>query len=265
MPDIDQIITTPAGLQLVYMAKAHRYKLGVNGEKPAFVPSVSTILDKALSKSLSGWAERGAVEGMLRLAMEGKLSGANVEDALELMKKRGLRYWQRRDAAAMRGTSVHEAFEALGEGKVPKVTDYPVHERGYIQAIARWWGTYEPKVLHNELMVGSAVHGYAGRMDLLAEVDGRVGVLDLKTSRAVRESHHFQTAGYRLAVAESGYPATSFGAIVRADQDGTFEYLESWATPSQFLALHKSYLAQKGFEAATPAEHKPKRKAKEAA
>lgn len=259
---------TPSGRTIVYYDKAHRYKIDRGGGMD-FVPSVSTILDKALAKNLSGWAERGGVLGVQTLVSRGRPVQTMGPDAiLDEMHAAGLRYYQRRDAAALRGTSIHNAFEQLSMGTAPRLSDYPLGERGYLQAITRWWLEHDPAVLHTEIMVASWVHGFAGRMDLLADIGAGPEVIDLKTSKAVRESHHFQTAGYRLGVRESGYGETVGGRVLRVGEDGTFELVKTWATEEQFVALHQSYLAQRVFEKATPAEHKyqsPRVKEKKAA
>lgn len=255
-----EIATTPSGIHIAYYDKSHRYKIGEDSKSLAFVPSVSTILDKTLAKNLSGWAERGAVDGMLTLHRMGKLRELDATRALALLHDHGLRYYQTRDKAAQRGTDVHAVMEKLAEGVVPKVGDYPQAQWGYVQALCNWWIKANPEVIHSELMVASLMYGYAGRMDLLAKVNGKLGVIDLKTSRGVRESHHYQTAGYRLAVEESGYGTPEFGAILRVGEDGAYEYVESWAEDWQFIDLVKSHTAQKTFERATPEQYKVKRK-----
>lgn len=272
-PLLSSIVTTPSGMRIAYFDKSHRYKIGhedegVGGSEAEmnFVPSVSTVLDKTVPKSLSGWAERGGVEGALKIMREDggvSIPIDNPEAWLDDMKRRGLRFWQRRDQAGLRGTSVHTAFELLASGEIPKLSDFPEHERGYIQGIARWWIQTEPDVEHSELMVGSYLHGYCGRLDLIANLGptGRRGVIDLKTSRAIRETHHFQTAAYRIGVEEAGYGETDFGAILRVSEDGTYEFVETWATAPQFLALLGSYRALREFEQQTPKEYKRKRAA----
>lgn len=267
MAPTTEIATTPSGVQIVYYDKSHRYKIGrtrpvtgdemagitpvVNKDELRFVPSVSTILDKAISKNLTGWAERLTVGGVIEL---GQLRGwehlarLGPESMLKEMHALGARYYQSRDAAADRGTSVHKAFEELSEGKVPKLTDWPYEQRGYIQAIAKWWSEYNPDVIASEVMVASWDYQYAGRMDLLARLAGEVVVIDLKTSRAIRDSHHFQTAGYRLAARESGHGACEHGWILRVADDGTFEFVCSHATTRQFKNLMASYQSQREFE-----------------
>jgi hypothetical protein len=258
----DEIRTTPSGIRIHFNPRNHRYKIGRDADAMSFVPSVSTILGDTIPKNLSGWAERGAVEGCLAVLEEGWLPDA--EEVLARMEKRGLRHWQRRDAAADRGTSVHSAFEILGEGRVPKLSGFAPSQRGYVRAVCKWWADAEPVVLENELIVASMAHGYAGRLDLYCELDGVPTIVDLKTSSGVRESHHFQLAGYEVALSESGYGDVDAKAVLRVDNDGEYEYVESWATTGQFLALLDSYSAQKQFKTDTPEAHKYWKKKKAA-
>lgn len=259
---VDELVTTPSGYRIHFNPRNHRYKLGHDAESMTFVPSVSTILGDTLPKNLSGWAERGAVDGLLSLSRAAGIVFNDTDSALKAMQRNGLRHWQRRDAAALRGTTVHKAFELLGDGKVPNIAKAPADQRGYVQAIAAWWLDAQPEVEHNELMVGSWEHMFAGRLDLIARLkDGRRGIIDLKTSSAVRDSHHFQMAGYQIGVEESGYGDVDFRAVLRVANDGTYEFVESWATPDQFTALLAGYRAIKKFTKDTPPEHKRKKKA----
>lgn len=253
MPPTSEISTAPSGLRIVYYDKSHRYKIGMTADGLLFVPSVSTVLDKALPKNLTGWAERLTVAGIVSLEQLGRSPLRLGPDAiLKELHAKGLRYYQQRDNAAARGTLVHRAFESLCNGRVPFLADFEPEHRGYVQGIAKWWTTYNPEVLYAELMVGSLKHGFAGRMDLLCVIrwKGRtiVCVIDLKTSKAIRDSHHFQTAGYLLGALESGYPEAEKGFVLRVGADGEYEFVESWATGDQFLALVESMKAQKQFE-----------------
>jgi hypothetical protein len=254
---------TPSGIAIVFRHSNHRYQIAQGKEKLRYVPSVSTVLDKTLPKNLSGWAERNAVAGcleVLRAEPDQAPEDWTVDEALAYMQQMNLRWWQRREAAATRGTSVHSAFETLSEGKIPKLSDFPVGQRGYLRGLFAWWSEVQPEVEYSEVMLASANYDFAGRTDLIAKVDGRRGIVDLKTSKGIFESHHFQLAGYKHAAHESGYGEMDFTGILRVGDDGTFEFRESWATEKQFLSLLTSYTAQKQFEKETPKEFKPQRK-----
>ena len=257
-------VTVPAGCTIIYRDSNHRYQLRQGDEKPQYVPSVSTVLDGAIPKNLSGWAERNAVASVLEvLRAEPEQPGPEwgQEEMLSYMQHLNLRWWQHRQAAALRGTSVHTAFESLSEGTVPKLSKFPAAERGYLKGMFAWWAEHEPEAEMVEVMLASLQDRFAGRTDLVAKVNGRRGIIDLKTSKSIRESHHFQLQGYRSGLRDSGYGEVDFTAVLRVGDDGTFEFQESWATEGQWEALLESYTAQKQFERDTPKEIKDRRKA----
>jgi hypothetical protein len=66
-----------------------------------------------------------------------------------------------------------------------------------------------------EQTVYSCTHGYAGTMDLLAEVDGILTIVDFKTGKAVYSEAHLQNAAYRTALREMGHGDAKQGIIVR--------------------------------------------------
>ncbi len=66
-----------------------------------------------------------------------------------------------------------------------------------------------------EQTVYSLTHGYAGTMDLLAEVNGVLTLVDFKTGKAVYSEAHLQNAAYRFALREMGHGDTKQGVIVR--------------------------------------------------
>lgn len=264
MPAEAEVVTVPAGFTIVYRDSNHRYMLKEGAAKPFYVPSVSTVLSGAIPKNLSGWAERNAVASVLevlRSEPEQPIEEWAIEEMLTYMQHLNLRWWQHRQAAALRGTSVHTAFESLSEGTVPKLSKFPKPERGYLTGMFAFWAEYEPEVEMVEVMLGSLQDRFAGRTDLVAKVGGRRGIIDLKTSKSIRESHHFQLAGYRSGLRDSGYGEVDFTAVLRVGDDGTFEFQESWATERQWEALLESYVAQKQFEKDTPKEIKDQRRA----
>lgn len=257
-------VVTPSGIQISYYDKAHRYKIGRPALKGAstvdgsmrFVPSASGILD-ALPKALTGWGEGLGVKGALDVIVDAWAENGRepatwtVPQLLEAMKRANLRWWQVREVAAIQGTDVHEVFEQLSLGRPPRMSEIPLEKRGFVQAICRFWAERDPHVYHAELMVASWEHQFAGRMDLLASLDDDgPAVIDLKTSKKIRESHHFQTAGYQIGVSESGYGPCSEGYVLRVGADGKYELVKSWAKPEWFLALKGSYEVIKASEKA---------------
>jgi hypothetical protein len=199
------------------------------------VPSATTILEGCTAKdALPWWGMRVGLAAALKLFQDGIISwpALQTEDYAEtlsgvpsktraIMRGRGaarkpktlLEYHaleQRlttnhiRDDAGDRGTAVHTAVEQLGiEDVIPNIDEFPVEQRGYIRAIARWWMNQEPEFHRQEIIVGSREHAYAGRFDLDATMKGYGRCLiDFKTSKGVYESHFEQLRLYQVAEAE---------------------------------------------------------------
>ena len=58
------------------------------------------------------------------------------------------------------------------------------------------------KILWIETIVHSAVYGYAGKLDILAEIGKSTAVIDLKSVTTMQPATKIQLAGYAIAVAE---------------------------------------------------------------
>lgn len=104
---------------------------------------------------------------------------------------------QKRDTAAVRGTSVHEFAEQIIRGAEVTVPDEQVaYVEGYLHYLEDW----EPVSVHDEIAVGSREHGYAGRLDSIQDVPGlgRV-IVDYKTGKGVYGEVALQVAAYRFA------------------------------------------------------------------
>ena len=66
-----------------------------------------------------------------------------------------------------------------------------------------------------EQTVWSDVYGYAGTMDLLAVVNGKLTILDWKTSKALHPEYKLQVAAYAKALLEMGHGDVEQMIIVR--------------------------------------------------
>lgn len=131
--------------------------------------------------------------------------------------------------AQLRGTTVHEIGEAWAlEKKLPKLAEHPAEWHGYIRAMAGFLRSIADEEFESaEVLVGSAVHGYAGTCDTVTVARAQNGVRrrrDYKTSKQVYPSSHFrQLEGYEHAAVEMGDEPTDARSIVCLYEDGTFE------------------------------------------
>ncbi|MDO8473936.1 MAG: PD-(D/E)XK nuclease family protein [bacterium] len=95
------------------------------------------------------------------------------------------------------GTLVHTTIERML--KKEAVEALPLIQPSLL-AFSKWQKEYEVKIIdpyaHVEKRVYDMDAGYAGTVDMVAEVQGVVGVVDLKTSNGMQDAYFLQTAAY---------------------------------------------------------------------
>lgn len=102
--------------------------------------------------------------------------------------------------AANWGTLTHITIEKLFKmeqvGIDPKIAPS-------IEAFFEWKSQHDVKIQDPqndiERMVFDAENIYAGKMDVLAEIDGKIGILDIKTGTGIWDEYFLQTAAYMNA------------------------------------------------------------------
>ena len=106
------------------------------------------------------------------------------------------KWWGMRRAAEW-GTLIHETVEAMlrGEHIIPDAKCAVA-----IETFLHWQGEYPLRIGNPandiEARVWDLEYGYAGTIDVIAEVEGVRGIIDLKTSTAVVKELFLQTAAY---------------------------------------------------------------------
>lgn len=121
-----------------------------------------------------------------------------------------------KERSAAEGTLLHATIESIIR-EMPIEVDPAI--RPAVDAFLEFRRHHDITPLLIEERVLSRRHGYAGTLDVYAEVDGRVGVLDIKTSLAVYRDYGLQIAAYREALTErSDLPPPETSWILRLDQ-----------------------------------------------
>lgn len=120
-------------------------------------------------------------------------------------------------SAKDRGTTIHSIIEAHKAGAdriVPGVAEF----RGYAKAFYDWFDDIKPELIDAEKTVFNRELGYAGTLDMLANIGGKPHVIDFKTSKkgAIYDEAHLQVSAYREA------EGVSEGLIVALAEDGTY-------------------------------------------
>jgi hypothetical protein len=190
--------------------QARRYL--IDGERFA---NVTTILNVLQKEALLGWVERLTREG---------------------------RNWREvRDEASERGHGTHHLLLQVLTGQGASLADLSAEWRPWGQAGFKWVRARRPKIIRNEAMVASLAHKYAGRLDLLAGVDGVRTLTEFKTltkwsyERDAKtkeltdrkyppyDENLLQLDLYQGGLIESGYDPAERGLIVRLGPDAEYD------------------------------------------
>lgn len=182
-------MTTPTLAQATDYGRM--YARTVGGE--LLVPSITTVIGQQAS-DLSGWhgymAAKAALEDQraYRASNSAGLKFAIIRDAASASE----RY---RDKAAARGDRVHNYAEQVAlraMGLPHEVEGYRENliahgEQAYADRFDEWWALYRPRPLATEVTVWNETVGYAGTLDLVAEIAGHTCIIDYKTKGTDRQ------------------------------------------------------------------------------
>jgi len=114
-----------------------------------------------------------------------------------------------KNAAADKGSKVHQAIGDLIDGKeiridtkyknptTEKEEEFTLEEYECIMAFADWFKKVNPEIIDRECVVWG--DGYAGTVDLLCKIDGKVYIVDFKTSQYIWPSMELQISAYKHA------------------------------------------------------------------
>lgn len=116
--------------------------------------------------------------------------------------------------SAKEGTLIHDTIEAILSGKEAVIPDSIKPAMNAFLEFKKQNKIVPHKI---EERVISKKHKYAGTIDVLAEVNDVLGILDVKTSYAVFRDYNIQIAAYKGALEENGTPELSRW-VLRVDQ-----------------------------------------------
>lgn len=102
---------------------------------------------------------------------------------------------RKRDHAAEIGTAIHKWVEQYIKRQSPEMPDDPVVLNG-VNAFLKWKEEHHVKPSKSEKFIHSQKHDYVGITDIIAEVDGSLCNVDIKTSNGIYDEMKLQVAAY---------------------------------------------------------------------
>jgi CRISPR/Cas system-associated exonuclease Cas4 (RecB family) len=182
------------------------------------VPNVTSITGVIAKQGLDGWKFKQALEhleGRLRPGLDEVAIRRLLDDAAVAADK------VTREAGYI-GSSTHKWIEThigyVVEGYVGEYRSaiLPEHSavRAGAEAFLEWEREAKPEYLACERKVMSREHRFVGTLDLLAELDGKRTLIDIKTSNRIYAEHWLQAAAYQIALEEEDGEAVEQRAIL---------------------------------------------------
>ena len=204
------------------------------------LPSVTTILSAIGKPALVAWSANVERELVLKVSNELYQDSPAVKMSpvawhTTMLARLGKEKAHKKEMAKAGeiGTQAHALIEwtlraemMQDAGPTPAISDKAMWA---FSSWEKWRKSVHLKPIFIESVVWNETYGYAGTMDLLAEVNGVVTVLDWKTGKAVYPEAFLQNIAYRKAIRSMGHADPKAGLILRlpkTEQDPDFEAVE---------------------------------------
>lgn len=134
---------------------------------------------------------------------------------------------QAKDDAGDLGTMLHNLFEKFAKGLPYDEPINPILKSSF-EYLKKWAKDHKVVFRSSERVVYSKKHNVAGTLDLIAEVNGKLVLVDLKTSSGVWDEYWLQLAAYINFLYEE-FPKLKFedAIIIRCGKDGKCEIVSA--------------------------------------
>lgn len=149
------------------------------------VPSITTIISQG-SNNFQEWYAYMAANAVIE---DVRLKNAKKSTLKIIAKDATNAATVYRDKAALRGDRLHNYFEQYSLAKIGKEHNKEKYlkilqenkEDNYAQQFELWFTKHKVQPLHTEITIWNRELGYAGTLDLIANINNRICVIDFKT------------------------------------------------------------------------------------
>lgn len=208
-------------LEAVTLPEGRTYQTP-DGQK---LPSMTTVLSLLSRDSIAAWRKRVGDEEADRISHR----------------------------ASVRGSAFHDLCEAYVDNKEDYTEGFGSDIIGYFNNIKPILDANVDNVRAQEVALYSNYLGVAGRVDLVAEYQGKLSIIDYKTSKRPKtkdkiHNYFMQESGYAIMWEERyKQPITQLVTIMHVDDDEPrvfIEHRDNWA--SQLLDVIAQYRQENG-------------------
>lgn len=175
------------------------------------------------------------------------LNGIEIPSVTQVMTPLSMYEYSRVDEktlahAAGKGTIVHNAIENWLKFGLDD-TDPQYH--GYMDGFLEWWNLNKPEMIGSEVRVYHKLYGYAGTVDLIAVIDGKLNLIDYKTTyKLIDRNCRVQLEAYSKALESHGIQVEE-KRILHLGKDGKWKDpryeakdAEAWRVFTSLKCIH---------------------------
>lgn len=227
---------------------------GIYAWKDEKFPSVTSILSQMAKPALTYWAAKMVSEHVAdyvtHTVPDNKLPWHEVQSYLSDVDELKSTPWKYAEKRRDLGSTFHDIAERFAGGMEVHPEVFASDIRPLVESFLTWVDENQPEWFAMEAGVFNRTHNYAGTMDTIMMLNGRMVVLDYKSSKDSYPEHALQLAAYRNAEfmgladgSEIPMPNTEAGIIllVQEERCKALEWQCGEAEFEAFLALRRVY------------------------
>jgi len=211
-----------------------------------YLPSVTTVLSILNKPALMHWAVKITVQ-YIGTHLEELKNSLTEEEAIRILEEAKKETERQQERALNIGSLVHQWIERWTEGEIEEIS---LEIKQPVGAFLEWTKSNNFIVLEKEQTVYSK-KGFAGTLDLVAKLNKKLYIIDIKTSSGFYPEYVLQIGAYKMAYEEMKKTKRLKMGILRLDKvTGSPEfkdYSNEYSKASKaFLHLLGYWRLQKG-------------------
>lgn len=197
-----------------FFPDSHIYN--VDGVRKTGVTTILGIIDR--SRPMMSWATDVYRDYLMKIIGERPINPDDIFAGSVL-------YEEKKKEAGDIGKDIHKWVEQYAKGEKPEMPEQREVQIG-VTSFLQWVEENKVKFISSERPVYSKRHDYIGTLDFEAKVNGKLCLVDVKSSNALYNSFELQTAAYVMADEEESGKKYQGRWLIRVAKETEREYLK---------------------------------------